>query len=336
MSIIPKISVIIPVYKAEQFIEKCARSLFEQTLDDIEFVFINDCTPDKSFDILTNVLNDYPNRRNQVKIIHNKENKGIAATRNIGLRNSSGEYIAYCDSDDSVDSDMFELMYNKAIDSDADIVWCDYFLCNKGSKKHIDQYFNEDNRECIRAIFSYEKVGPYLWNKIAKRELYSKNNLTFPDGINIREDYIMSIQLFLFANKVSYIARPLYYYNVNETSISKKKLDNESRLISNRIKAMKFLEEFLLFQNELGNFDTDFNIAKLKLKHYILENVEKKKDWIDLYPETNKYICSLPYPLLKKIAMYLASKKMINGYKLFSFVYKTGSGIKQYFIKLDK
>ncbi len=144
MSINPKVSVIIPVYKAEQYIEKCARSLFEQTLDDIEFIFIDDCTPDNSIDILKCLIRDYPHRKSQVKIIHNEENKGISTTRNIGLNNSTGEYIIHCDSDDWIDDDLYEKLYLKAIEEKSDIVLCDFIREESGNLKIRKEFLNEN------------------------------------------------------------------------------------------------------------------------------------------------------------------------------------------------
>lgn len=94
-----KVSVIVPIYKAEQFIERCVRSLMEQSMkDDIEFVFVNDCTPDQSMQILERVINDYPERNNQIVIWNNPENLGVTRSRKKGVELSNGEYIGWCDS----------------------------------------------------------------------------------------------------------------------------------------------------------------------------------------------------------------------------------------------
>ena len=102
----PKVSVIVPIYKVEPFIERCARSLFEQTLDDIEYIFVNDCTPDKSMEVLSRVLEDYPGRKEQVRIITMPVNSGLPKVRRAGLEVASGDYIIHCDSDDWVDRTM--------------------------------------------------------------------------------------------------------------------------------------------------------------------------------------------------------------------------------------
>ena len=127
----PKVSVIVPVYGVEKYIERCDRSLFEQTLEDIEFIFVDDCTPDKSIEILKNVLEDYPLRKKQVLIISHEKNMGLPIARQSGLKVASGDYIIHCDSDDWVDTTMYEKMYNKAIEDGSDVVVCDSLLSTK-------------------------------------------------------------------------------------------------------------------------------------------------------------------------------------------------------------
>ena len=122
----PKVSIIIPVYGVEKYIERCSRSLFEQTLDDLEYLFIDDCTPDKSIDVLKNILEEYPNRKNQVVIHRMDQNSGQAIVRRWGMLNATGKYVTHCDSDDWIDVRMYEAMYNKAITNNADVVVCDY------------------------------------------------------------------------------------------------------------------------------------------------------------------------------------------------------------------
>lgn len=118
----PKVSVIIPIYNVEKYIDRCARSLFEQTLEDIEYIFIDDCTPDKSVDILESVLKEYPHRIPQTQIIRLPKNIGAANVRKKGILLATGEYVIQCDSDDWVEKDMYELMYNKALSEDLDMI----------------------------------------------------------------------------------------------------------------------------------------------------------------------------------------------------------------------
>ena len=109
-----KVSVIIPIYNVELFIERCVVSLMEQTLEEVELIFVDDASPDGSVNILREVVGRYPSRKDCVKIITHSENKGLPAARNTGLAEATGEYIFYCDSDDFVELDLLESLYNKA------------------------------------------------------------------------------------------------------------------------------------------------------------------------------------------------------------------------------
>ena len=110
----PSVSVIVPIYKTERFIKRCLQSLFEQTLSDIEYIFVNDCTPDKSMEILSEVLNtSYSHKKPQVKIVSHDKNRGASVARNSGLSAATGQYVIFADSDDWVKQDAYAMMYDK-------------------------------------------------------------------------------------------------------------------------------------------------------------------------------------------------------------------------------
>ena len=123
----PKVSVIIPVYGVEKYIERCARSLFEQTLDDIEYIFVDDCTPDRSIEILKTVLEEYPNRIPQTRILRNEHNLGAAGSKDAGMKIATGEYLMFVDSDDWIDSDGVQRMYEFASREEVDISYCNFY-----------------------------------------------------------------------------------------------------------------------------------------------------------------------------------------------------------------
>lgn len=214
----PKVSIIIPVYGVEKYIEKCARSLFEQTLDDIEFLFIDDCTQDRSINVLKRVLEDYPHRQDQVKIHKMERNSGQAAVREWGILNASGDYIINCDSDDWVTHDMYHQMYEKAIEDNADIVVCDYNISNGESVlRRIKGCESTDKVTMIKRLL-LQRDPWSLCNKLFKRTVCTKD-LIFPKG-NMGEDMVLTTQMLLNGGKVAYIARPLYNYFLNQESIT--------------------------------------------------------------------------------------------------------------------
>ena len=123
----PKVSVIIPVYGVERYVGRCARSLFGQTMADLEFIFVDDCTPDDSIAVLLKTLDDYPDRKHQVRVIRHDRNQGVAAARTTGMKAMTGEYMIHCDPDDWIEPDMYERMYDAARTHDADVVTCRYY-----------------------------------------------------------------------------------------------------------------------------------------------------------------------------------------------------------------
>lgn len=205
-----KVSVIIPIFRVEKFIERCAISLFEQTLDSIEYIFVDDTTPDKSIEILTDVLERYPQRKPQVTILRHDVNKGLPAARNSGLSVAGGEYVFHCDSDDYLESNALEQMLNVAEKTDSDIVWCDYYLSFSMNERIMVQPNYSNSQEAIKGMLS-GTMKYNVWNKLAKRRLYVDNSISFPAGHSMGEDMTM-IKLFAHAKKVAYINAPLYHY----------------------------------------------------------------------------------------------------------------------------
>lgn len=210
-----KVSVLIPVYGVEKYIEKCARSLFEQTMrEGIEFIFTDDCTPDGSIAILEKVLNDYPERRPQVRIIHHETNKGLAVARVTGVNAARGEYVIHCDSDDWVEPNMYELMYAKAKETDADIVGCDFYEENGKKTIPIKQNFNLDSKQSVIAILLGQRtLDSYLWCRLIKRSFYLKHKFAAPSDVSLLEDMAVSIPMHFVTQKVSKIDLPLYHYS---------------------------------------------------------------------------------------------------------------------------
>ena len=226
----PKISVCIPVYGVEKYIERCARSLFEQTMTDgIEFIFVNDCTKDKSIEILEQVLSEYPQRKNQVKIIHHEKNGGLVAARNTGLKHAAGDYIIHCDSDDWVDINMYETMYNKAIETNADVVCCPYIV-EKGNNhfKIVVPQISPDIDTYIKNNFG--KHLNSLWSKLYKKEIALDKTLYVPDHICMAEDLLRNSQMLVKCQRIAYVENTRYHYRANDESIThtlkKKHIDN--------------------------------------------------------------------------------------------------------------
>ena len=211
-----KISVCIPVYGVEKYIERCARSLFEQTMTDgIEFIFVNDCTKDKSIAILERVLEEYPARKSQVKIIHHEQNSGLIAARNTGLAHAQGDYIIHCDSDDWVDLNMYKTMYNKAVETDADVVCCSHIEEYKNKKKTFSPVLANTICEYIEKNTGSNFNS--LWNKLYKSKIAQDKSLCLPKHIYMGEDILRNIQMLSRCSKIAFSPEVYYHYERNET-----------------------------------------------------------------------------------------------------------------------
>lgn len=220
LSPMPKVSVIVPVYKVEKYIERCCRSLFGQTLDDVEYIFVNDCTPDASMDILQRTLEDYPERLPQVKIKNLPQNGGLPSARKEGLALATGDYVIHCDSDDWVERTMYERMYRKAEEESLDMVLCGCFQETATGDNDVIHINIPPDSSTLEQLMIGNLHG-YLWSKLVKREIYS-NMDAFPQE-NMCEDLALSICLAYHCASFGIIDEPMYHYCYNGESISKRK-----------------------------------------------------------------------------------------------------------------
>lgn len=205
----PKVSILVPIYGTELYIEKCARTLFEQTYDNIEFIFVNDCTRDNSVHVLKRVLEEYPLRKSQTRIIEHKENKGLAGSRLTGLQNATGEYVWCVDSDDYVEKNAVEVLLPYML-VDYDFISFNYFLNDgKTTTKFESKELNVEN-------LLTNRIPPSIWKCVVKRDLYYNNCIWPVVGINVSEDYLLTARLILIAQKKILLDKEfLYYYNVS-------------------------------------------------------------------------------------------------------------------------
>ena len=166
-----KVSVVVPVYRVEKFIRYCAETLMQQTLKEVEYIFVNDATPDHSMEILQEVLICYPERQDDIIIVTHEVNKGLPAARNTGLQIAQGEYIFHCDSDDFVEPDMLEVLYTEAVRKEADIVWCDWFLSFEKNERYMKQPSFDTAHKALKAMLG-GGMKYNVWNKLVRHKLY--------------------------------------------------------------------------------------------------------------------------------------------------------------------
>lgn len=214
-----KISVLTLVYNAEKHIEKCVRSLFGQDYEDMEFVFVDDASTDRSMQIVERVLDEFPQRRAATVFVTNACNLGIAGARNVALDNASGDYVLNIDSDDWLADGMVSKLAAKAIETDADLITFDYYTVYGTTVKPYRGSFPAGKQEYIRALL-YRRARPGIWLKLIRRELLIQNNIRFIPGMLSGQDFYLSPILAYYASKVVKIDEPLYYYLRHSDSLS--------------------------------------------------------------------------------------------------------------------
>lgn len=314
------VCIIIPVYNVSMHIRRCACSLFEQTFEDIQYVFVNDCSPDDSEAILRDVMESYPERKKNISIVSHDKNKGLAAARSTGLEYVDADFILNIDSDDFVESDMVELMFNKAIEENADVVVCDFMLDWGKATKAASQEYSADHVEYTNMLLS-GKVLPGVVNKLIRSDLYKEHDIKPVDGINMGEDYVTTPRLTYHARKIAKVDLPLYHY-VQTNANSYTKLFSE-RSADNVIAAIKVLDDFFSDKEDSELFRRGLMEGKLRKKISLLmeSSSDMRRSLAKLFPETRKMSFAVKLRFEERVSIYLADKGFFCMLNLFLFIY---------------
>ena len=326
-----KISVIMPVYNVEEYLNECLDSVTQQTLKDIEIICIDDGSTDNSLKI----LNEYAQKDPRIKII-TKKNEGQAIARNIGIKEAQGEYVAFVDSDDFIEPDMFEKLYSKAKDNNLDLAMCKIATYDNQTgeiKDNVWYYMLGVFRDFEKDIFTHKdtkeftcniSVTPY--NKIYKNSLLKENDILFPEGL-IFEDEKFFFDTYLRAKKVSIVDEFLYYYRVNRkgstVDISKENDYSDIIPISKQIR-----ETF----EETGNYE-DYKILlinrfiHLQLARFTQTSPKHKEKFFNLLKEDLNEVLSD-----EEIANNLESDVKLRVFTRIVFMDSTGYGNQSFFL----
>lgn len=267
----PKVSIIMPVYKAETTIRKSIDSILAQTLKDWELVVVDDGTPDESGDI----CDDYARNDARIIVIH-KSNGGVSAARQTGLNVVSGEYVIHVDPDDWVEPLMLEELYKKAIESDADMTICDFIVDTERRTFYTSQCPSTLDASTILDEM-FKGLHGSCWNKLVKKTCIDRCGAKFPVGINYCEDVCFNIQLLKHNIKVSYLNKAFYHYVQNQGSITNA---YTIETLKTHQKYVQFLTEQLP-EDSLPVVTSKEFVKKLAYRSAVLSNSDFKK----LYPE---------------------------------------------------
>lgn len=236
------VTIAVPVYGVEKHIERCARSLFEQTYKDIEYLFVDDCSPDKSIEILKSVLEDYLERKEHVRIIRHDKNRGLGAARNTAVENCETEFIMHVDSDDSIEKNTVEIVMAKQAEGDYDIVSFGFNKITGYNKiERWEKPIVHSAKELALKTLS-RRMPVCVWGALYRTSLYLDNGIRVAEGVNNSEDYCVTPRLAYYASKACTIPDTLYnYYFANDGSFTIDFSESKSR---QSLKALQINENF--------------------------------------------------------------------------------------------
>ena len=307
-----QVSVVIPVYNVEQHIERCLHSLFNQTLKDIEYLFVDDCSTDDSVGKIYKVLETYPNRKTHTRILRHGINRGVGAARATGIQAATGDYIIHCDPDDYVELDIYERLYNKAVTENVDIVACYFWMEYHGESEIICKKYDSSPQSCLKNIYKKNKHSGALYDKLVRRELIINHDIFPYEGCNYAEDFYCVIKIFYYAHSLAVVKRPLYHYCRREDSITMAPKNeyywNVRRNVTDRI--CEFLRGKKIY--ETACCQMRFYI-KMEYKSVF---IGKEKEWFELYRESHDKIFKYnDMPLKGRIIWWLALRSYFT-YKI--------------------
>lgn len=281
----PKVSVVVPVYNVERYIDKCAHSLFSQTLDDMEYIFVDDKSPDNSIALMKSVLEKYPHRSHQVRVITMEQNSRQAAVRDRGVWAATGEYIIHCDPDDWVDPDFYRRLYDTAKTGDYDIVCSNYIMEWEGRTCRPDEEFDLKNPH--EAIFTDRYSFFSLCMFLVKSGLIKDNNIHFYQNVNLMEDWGFLLRVLFFAKSVSYVPDVYYHYRKDNPGSITAPGRMEAQ-IDQQLDCIARLDSFFLKHGIGRNKVLVLMRMKRDLKNRYLHRDSIRK-WRRLFPETAYY-----------------------------------------------
>ncbi len=280
----PKVSVIVPIYNVEKYLEKCINSLLSQTLEDIQIILVNDGSKDNSGTIAKKYA-----ERNKDKVIYvEKENGGLSDARNYGLKYATGDFVAFLDSDDYIEKNAYEEMYNKAIEENADYVECD-FIWEYPNKAKIDKQYKYQNK---KEMLSFVRV--VAWNKLIKRSLIIEHNLEFPKGLRY-EDVEFTYKLIPYINKFAYVDKPFIHYIQREGSIANVQNERTAEIFTVLDEVIEFYKKNNIYEEYKE--ELEYNYARYLLCSSLKRmcKIKDKKTRKELLQKTWKKLnCNFP------------------------------------------
>lgn len=285
------VSILVPFYNVERFIERCAHSLFVQRYPDLEFVFVDDGSTDKSAEILEQVIGQYPNRESSVRFIRHEANRGLAAARNTALDHATGAFICFVDADDWMERDGVEQLVAEQVATDADVVWGKALLHSEEGEQVLQEPVYEDLDAWRQCYFRFTKgLVMVLWRRIIRRSLFENHHIRLEEGLHIVDDKQVMPMIAYYAQSFSSLDTIVYHYErrnpdayTYKGSHGQYMLDDDIREIQGMRRVVRFLagkESAYLETVQSAKFKRLLAYRKDALIHSSREGFRKMVNWI--------------------------------------------------------
>lgn len=302
----PKVSILIPIYGVEQYIERCAISLFEQSYDNIEYIFVDDATKDDSVAVLERVIDRYPNRKPAAKIIHHPVNKGISAARNTAVAVCTGDYLIHVDSDDYIATQAVKHLVERAITTNADIVLFDTtVLTNNGVI--IRQVSYSDKTTYIKRLLQHTEQCAH-WNKFYRSEFYKQSGIRGEESVRFGEDYAVTPRIVHEARTITVLHEPLYFY---ETRNQSSYMHNLSRsAIESHYQADKVLVDWFHNVSDASLYKDVVDVLPIRSMVSLIKNSDQV-GWIEITDVYQEYLSLSGHnmTMVNRIIYYLVQRQ---------------------------
>lgn len=313
-----KVSIIVPVYNSENTLIRCLDSILKQSYENLEILCVNDGSTDSSI----NILKEYAEKDKRIVIVEQKNNKGVAYTKNHGIKKATGDLICFVDSDDYIEDRMIEKMYLFLVENELDIVKCNYMNYIDGKKYNIELSYNDktvlktkkEKEEFINKLISGEIPG-YLQLIMVRHNLITNNKIYISEDLNFLEDLLFYMKLIKFSNKIGILNESLYNYVNNKNgltfSLKEEKVRNRINGIifcNNEIKRMKILNKN---QKEILDTRTVYMLIHSFMELYMIKNKDIKKyisDNIKIFENANEQ----KLDRFSKLSLIFIKKKNYN------------------------
>ena len=288
-----KVSILVPVYGVEKYVGQCSQTLFAQTYDDIEYVFVDDCTPDNSMVVIQQVLAEYPHREHQVRMVRHDHNRGLGAARKTALETATGDFVLNVDSDDYLALDAVEKLVACQRQTGADIVSGNYSSHFEDGTIvfHREQHLSKDIT--LKLMLIQHTLLPHIWARLIRKTVYTEHGIESVEGINMAEDMALTPRLIHAANEMAYIDDSVYFYR-DDSSASTFANHLSTKHVLSYVKANETLWQYFSVNDKKRVFLCALETGMLNVYYQAMAvGIDKRQiaDNLSYKPQTRLFRC---------------------------------------------